>query len=160
MHIRWRASHLKNTPALIIATGLGSGYSPIAPGTAGSIVAIPFIWLLSCTGPVVYAIAAVAVFGLGVWSAGVAEGYYGQKDSSRITVDEISGMLVAMFLIPATPAMLAAGFLLFRIFDITKPFPAGLADREVGGGLGVMLDDVVAGVYANICLHVIRSVGL
>jgi phosphatidylglycerophosphatase A len=87
----------------------------------------------------------------------VVEEIEGAKDPGKITIDEISGMTVTMALIPATPVMLLAGFLIFRLFDITKPFPANIADRKIKGGLGVMLDDVVAGVYANICLQLLRA---
>jgi len=153
-----KVSDLHKLPALIIATGLGSGYSPFAPGTAGSLVALPFIWLLYGYSGWVYALVAALVFVTGTWAAGVAEEVFNEKDSGKITIDEIAGMLVAMFLIPPTPGMMLGGFILFRLFDITKPFPAGVADRRLGGGLGVMLDDVVAGVYANLCLQGIRAV--
>jgi len=153
-----KAADLRKFPVLIIATGLGSGYSPFAPGTAGSLVALPFIWLLYGGTPWVYALVTLVVFAVGTWAAGVAEEVFNAKDSSMITVDEVAGMMVAMFLVPVTPAMMAGGFVLFRLFDIFKPFPAGAVDKRVGGGLGVMLDDVVAGVYANLCLQGIRAV--
>ncbi len=146
---------------IAIASGLGAGYSPVAPGTAGSVVGVGIAVLLAVFSGLgsfsgtIYALFAVFVFFAGVWSAGRAEVIYGQKDCGKIVIDEIAGMLVTLYLIPFDWRWLAAGFLLFRFFDITKPFPARTIDRRMGGGWGVMLDDIAAGIYANIALRII-----
>lgn len=153
-----KLDRFKKTTVITLATGLGSGYSPVAPGTAGSVVGIAAAWLLAGLGWPLYLLVTAAIFVSGVWAAGIAEEIYQAKDSGRITVDEVAGMLLTVAFVPPTLLNLVAGFFLFRFFDITKPFPAGKIDASVGGGLGVMLDDVVAGIYANICLQALRLV--
>lgn len=149
---------------LAISSGLGLGYSPVAPGTAGSVLGVVIALAYArlgghevISGPVYLAIC-VLVTVVGVWAAGRAEAIYGQKDCGKIVIDEVAGMLITMYLLPATPLYLLAGFLVFRFFDIVKPFPARRIDQNVKGGLGVMLDDVVAGIYSCLCLHAIRAV--
>jgi len=146
------------TATLAIATVLGAGYSPFAPGTAGSLAALPLAWLLMTAGPVWYPLAVGLLFVVGVWASGRAEVYYGQKDCGRIVVDEAVGMLITLYHSPATPFYFAAGFFLFRFFDVVKPFPARRIDMRMEGGLGVMLDDVAAAAYALACLYGIRAV--
>lgn len=147
--------------AISIASGLGAGYSPVAPGTAGSvvgvIVAILFIILsgLNIFSGLIYILLIAVIFAVGVWSAGRAEVIYGEKDCGKIVIDEIAGMLVTLYLIPFDWRWLLAGFLLFRLFDIVKPFPARRIDQRVEGGWGVMLDDIAAGIYANISLQIL-----
>lgn len=143
---------------IALASGLGSGYSPVAPGTAGSVVGLAVVWLLAGTGPLPYLAVCAALFAAGTWASGLAEEIYGAKDCGKITIDEVVGMMLTLWLVPATPVNLAVGFFLFRIFDIAKPFPAGRIDDRVAGGLGVMLDDVIAAIYANICLQGINAV--
>ncbi len=146
--------------AISIASGLGAGYSPVAPGTAGSVVgviiAILFILLfgLNIFSGFIYALTTAVIFAIGVWSAGRAEVIYGEKDCGKIVIDEIAGMLVTLYLVPFDWRFLLAGFLLFRLFDIVKPFPARRIDQRVKGGWGVMLDDIAAGIYANISLQI------
>jgi phosphatidylglycerophosphatase A len=96
------------------------------------------------------------VFVAACWIAGEAENFLGEQDSSRIVIDEVLGMVITMFLIPIGWVSLAAGFALFRIFDIIKPFPASYLDRHLHGGAGVMLDDIAAGLYANLVLQAAR----
>lgn len=148
----------KNAAILTVSSGLGSGYSPFASGTAGSVVGLAVAWLLYCLGWPVYLLVTAALFAAGVYVSGLAEEIYRQKDSGRIVIDEIVGMLLTVAFVPFTPVNLVAGFLLFRVFDIVKPFPARRIDQRMGGGMGVMLDDVVAGIYANICLQALRLV--
>ena len=144
---------------LFVATGAGSGYSPLASGTAGSLVGLA-LWvpLLRLPAPG-YAAAALAVCGLGVWAAQRAEALFGHKDDGRITIDEVAGMLLALAFLPARADVAVVGFLLFRVFDIWKPPPARAAER-LGGGLGVMADDVVAAVYANLAGQLLWRVAL
>jgi len=134
---------------LALATGGGSGYSPVASGTAGSVVGLALWAALGGLGPAAYAAACAGVIGLGIWAAGRAEEIFGRHDDGRITIDEVAGMLVSLASLPWRPEVAGVGFLLFRLFDIWKPFPARNAER-LPGGLGVMADDLVAGLYANL----------
>jgi phosphatidylglycerophosphatase A len=106
----------------------------------------------------VQGIVLVVVTALGVWAAGEAERALGAKDPGAIVVDEVAGMTLSVLALPPTPGLLLAGFLLFRLFDVLKPFPANVAQR-LPGGLGVMIDDVIAGLYALVLLVVARRVG-
>lgn len=134
------------------ATGLGVGYIPLMPGTFGTLLGVGICILLNMGGIYVY-IAGVVVIGIAsIKVSGDADALFGEHDSKKIVIDEIVGYLVAMLLIPAEVEYLAAGFIVFRIFDILKPYPAGMVDKKVGGGIGVVLDDVIAGVYTNIVL--------
>jgi phosphatidylglycerophosphatase A len=134
---------------LAIATGGGSGYAPVASGTFGSAVGL-LIWLaISGLGSIGYALALLAVVVAGIWAADRAQAIFRRHDDGRITVDEVAGMLVSLAWLPARPEVVLSAFLLFRVFDIWKPAPAGAAER-LPGGLGVMADDLVAGVYANL----------
>ena len=139
---------------LLLATGLGAGFSPIIPGTAGTLVAIPIYYLLSEISFPLYELTLIAFFFLSCWTAGRAERHWGKKDDRRIVIDEIMGFLVTMLWIPKTISAIVAGFVLFRFFDIVKPFPIRHLER-VGRGFGVVLDDVLAGIYSNIILHLI-----
>ncbi len=142
---------------LFVATGAGTGYAPIASGTVGSALALVLWAGLRGLPPAGYFALVVAVTALGAFAAGRAEAIFGRKDDGRITIDEVAGMLLSLALLPATvsPVLVAgAGFLLFRIFDITKPPPALLAET-LPGGIGVMADDLVAGLYANLCGQVL-----
>jgi len=115
------------------------------------------LWLLALSWPsLVLALVAVSV--LGTWAADVAERALEVKDPGAIVVDEVAGMTLSVLLVPLTPAALVAGFVLFRIFDVAKPFPANVAQR-LPGGVGVMLDDLVAGLYALLLLLLARWIG-
>lgn len=142
--------------AVAIGTGLGTGFSPIASGTAGSVLGVVCYLPLAAAGLPALAVAVVVLFIAGVWAAGVCGERYGAHDHGRIVVDEIVGMLITLAGIPAQPYWLLAGFLLFRLSDIVKPFPAGRIDRLWRTPFGVMADDVVAGVYANLALQAVR----
>jgi phosphatidylglycerophosphatase A len=143
---------------VFIATGAYSGFSPIAPGTAGSVVGLLVVWLafgpLWSHSPVIALVVFVAAFAISCWIAGRAEVVFHEPDSSKIVIDEILGMAATMFGNPLTGTWMLVGFLLFRVFDVMKPFPAGWIDRRVEGGTGVMLDDLVSAIYANILLQV------
>lgn len=144
-------------PSLVVrafATGLFSGYAPIAPGTAGSLLALALYWIPGFSEPATLAAASAATFFLGVAAATVMERHYGE-DPSIVVIDEVVGMWVALLLLPKTLLFGAAAFVLFRIFDIFKPPPARQVER-LGGGIGIMLDDVVAGLYANLLLQLAR----
>jgi phosphatidylglycerophosphatase A len=138
--------------ALAVASGLGSGYSPFAPGTAGTVVAIPFYFALARLEPWLQILTTLAFIAIAVFVATRAALYWGDSDDGRIVSDEIAGYLVAMALVPAEPKYLVAGFLFFRLFDIVKPWPACWFDKRVHNGLGNVMDDVVAGLYARACM--------
>ena len=143
--------------ALGLATVLGVGYARFAPGTFGSAVGL-LLWAMLPASAVVQAVAIVTLFVLGSWSAGVAEGHFDCADPSQVVIDEVMGMLIALFLNPVGWAGAAGAFLLFRMADVIKPFPANRLER-VPGGVGVMADDAMAAVYANLALRAILALG-
>jgi len=140
---------------LFIATGFGVGYSRIAPGTLGTLIAVPIYYFLSAITSPLYEITLIGFFFLSVWISENAEIFFGKKDDQRIVVDEIVGFLITMLWVPKTLPFIIMGFFLFRFFDILKPFPIRRMERKLKGGFGVVLDDVAAGVYASIVLHLI-----
>lgn len=142
---------------IFFATGIYTGYSPFAPGTAGSVVGLAIGYFCApawSSHPALFVAIFAVVFAVSCWIAGRAEEIFGEHDSSRIVLDEVLGMIATMFLNPLSWPCLVGGFLLFRVFDIVKPFPASLIDRSMPGGPGVMLDDLFAGIYANIVLRI------
>jgi len=140
------------TIILFISQGAYSGRAPFAPGTAGTIVGVFLYWCMQGLSPAWYGLLMLAVFLLGTWAAGRAEALLGSKDSPTIVIDEIAGYLVAMFMVPAGWWYATAGFILFRFFDIIKPFPLKRLEK-ISGGPGVMLDDLGAGIYTNLVLQ-------
>jgi phosphatidylglycerophosphatase A len=143
---------------LLLATGFGVGYSPVAPGTLGTLVAIAVYYFLSNIPPPLYEITLIGFFFLSVWISENAEIFFGKKDDQRIVIDEIEGFLVTMLWVPKTLPFIIMGFFLFRFFDILKPFPIRRLEKKLKGGYGVVSDDVIAGVYANIILHLIGRI--
>ena len=136
------------------AFGFGAGHAPVAPGTFGTLVAVPIYLVLREGGLAVYIGAVLAMFAIGIWLCGIAERDLGAQDAPGIVWDEIVGYLIAMLAVPTGWPWTVAGFALFRLFDIVKPFPIRTLERRVGGGLGVMLDDALAGLYVLAILHV------
>ncbi len=137
---------------LFVASGAGSGYAPVAPGTAGSALGLLLYAGLRELPAAGYLGLVALVTLLGTWAAGRAEVIYGRKDDGRITIDEVAGMLLSLALLPTAAHPLAVpvtAFLLFRIFDIAKPPPCRWLE-SLPGGVGVMADDLVAGLYANL----------
>ena len=135
-----------------------SGYFPFASGTAGTLVAIPLYLLFSRLDPPLYLAAFLLLLPLSFWCSGRCEKIFGAKDSGLIVIDEIAGFIVTMFMIPFGMKYIVAGFLLFRFFDITKIYPAN-AMEKLGGGPGVVMDDVVAGIYSNLSLWLLIYAG-
>ncbi len=133
------------------------GYSPWVPGTVGTLAGVFVFLAYSPFPPAIYVLNTVAFFALAVWASHRAEIILGQRDSPRIVIDEIVGYLITMAFLPRNLTYLAGGFLFFRVLDIIKPFPAGTINDRLRGGLGVVLDDVVAGIYANLLLRVAVS---
>lgn len=136
-------------PAFLISTWFGAGLLPVAPGTWGSAAALPFAWLIVALGGQWALLgASIAAFIIGIWAAEIYGRRSGLKDAGPIVIDEVAGQWLTLVPAPLDPLIYLAGFLLFRAADIVKPWPAGWADRALDGGLGVMLDDVFAGLYA------------
>jgi phosphatidylglycerophosphatase A len=142
-----------NNVIMAIATGLYVGKIPKAPGTWGSLAAfLPWFLIKDVELPIYLAII-VALFILGFFTAGSAEKILNSPDSGSIVIDEIVGMFITLILAPTHPAAWILGFVYFRIFDIFKPFPVSWFDTHIHGGIGIMMDDVIAGIYALICLQ-------
>lgn len=138
---------------MVLATGLGTGYGPIAPGTWGSLPGLAIAWGLD-RGAGRWAVVAGACFFTlaGVWAAGRAERMFGEKDPGPVVIDEIAGQLVTLLFLPTTVPVLVVAFLLFRVLDVWKPWPADRLE-SLPGGSGIMADDLMAGLYANLLLH-------
>jgi phosphatidylglycerophosphatase A len=136
-----------------LAFGFGSGRLPMAPGTFGTLVAIPIYILLRPLSLPVYAVVLAAMFAFGVWLCSVTEQDLGVHDHPGIVWDEIVGYLITMFLAPGGWEWVVLGFFLFRLFDILKPFPIRQIERRIQGGFGNMLDDALAALYAWLVLQ-------
>jgi phosphatidylglycerophosphatase A len=136
-----------SNPVHLLAFGLGSGAVPKAPGTAGTVAAIPLYLLLQPLAWWIYLLMTAVLFLAGIWLCGRTSRDLGVHDHGGIVWDEWVGLLVTLWLAPSGWIWLLAGFVLFRLFDILKPWPIGWLDRRIGGGLGIMLDDLLAGFY-------------
>jgi phosphatidylglycerophosphatase A len=150
-------SRITTTIALAVATAGGVGYVPFAPGTFGSALGLLAWWLLGSSA-LVQAIAIVVLFAAGVWSGGVCEGHFCRTDPGQVVIDEVMGMLITLFLNPVGWLGALGAFLLFRIADVIKPFPADRLE-SLHGGLGVMADDGMAAIYANLVLRAALALG-
>ena len=140
---------------MIIATGFYSGYVPKAPGTCGSLVALPVHFLLIKLPAPYYFSALGIIFVIAVITAGGAEKIIDRPDPGVIVIDEIIGMLITLIYSPANILVWFLGFFIFRFFDIFKPFPVCWFDQKIHGGTGIVMDDVMAGIYSLICLQLI-----
>jgi phosphatidylglycerophosphatase A len=143
---------------VLVATAGGVGYAPVASGTFGSLVAMPLLPLLAALraqSTAGYAIAVAGIVALSIWAAGRAEEIFGGKDHSYIVVDEVAGLVVAGLFLPGTWTATVLAFLLFRLFDVVKPFPANVFDKRIRGGVGVVGDDLIAGIYAGLCARLV-----
>jgi phosphatidylglycerophosphatase A len=139
--------------AVLLASNFGLGYAPVASGTVGTLAGLPAFWLMSDLSPPAYLSAWVALTAVAVWAAGVAGRHYGKVDDGRIVIDELSGYLLTVALLPGSWTTALLGFVWFRLFDILKPPPANWIDRRCKIGFGVVFDDVAAGIYAAIALR-------
>jgi len=139
--------------ALMLATFGYSGFAPVAPGTVGAAAGLVLIIPIRMLGfPWIDLGAALVLFAVGVWSADATERHLGMEDPGPVVIDEVLGMLVSLLWLPLSWPVVLAAFLAFRVFDIIKPWPAGRFER-LGGGLGIMADDAMAGVYANLVVQ-------
>ena len=140
-------------PIFLLAFGFGSGFAPKAPGTAGTLLAVLIHLILVNLPPWIHGTIIFAAFFIGVWVCGKTAEYLGVHDHEGIVWDELVGYWLMMFLVPSNWLWVSFGFVLFRILDIFKPWPISVVDRQVGGGLGIMLDDLLAGVMGAVCIH-------
>jgi len=139
----------------VVATGFGAGYSPVAPGTAGSLVGLALFWPLSRLSAAVQVTALVAVSFIGVAAATDLAQRLGLHDPGLVVVDEVAGIWASLLFVPWSAATAAVGFLLFRVMDVVKPYPARQLE-SLPRGWGIMADDLMAGLYANLTLRLIR----
>lgn len=141
-------------PAHLLALGFGTGYVPKLPGTAGTLVGVLFYILMQPLNVFIYLAITSVLFLAGIWLCGKTAHALGVHDHSSIVWDEVVGYLVTMIMAPTGWIWMVLGFVLFRIFDIYKPWPVSWADRQAPGGLGIMLDDLIAGIYALFVLQI------
>jgi phosphatidylglycerophosphatase A len=142
---------------LTLATVFGVGYTPFAPGTLGSAAGL-LLWAVLPHSASAQAIAIVLLFLVGSWSGSVAERHFGRTDPSQVVIDEVMGMLITLFLNPVGWPGIVAAFLLFRLFDVIKPYPSNRLER-LSGGVGIMADDAMAAIYANLVLRAMLALG-
>ncbi|HSE06384.1 MAG TPA: phosphatidylglycerophosphatase A [Methylomirabilota bacterium] len=141
--------------AFAVASVFGAGYAPVASGTVGSFVTVVAIWLLPLT-PLRIGVALLVVLVVGIWAGSRVERVLGRKDPGVIVVDEVAGMLLSVIWLPRTIPVLVTAFLLFRLFDVWKPFPAR-ESQALTGGMGVMVDDLIAGLYTLVLIMGARA---
>ena len=142
-------------PVHFLALGFGSGLAPKAPGTFGTLAAVPLFLLLAPLSSPLYLLLLIVMSVAGIYICGKAAEDAGVPDHGAIVWDEFVGFLITMFLIPISWQSILVGFLLFRLFDIFKPWPISYLDKNCHGGLGIMLDDIVAGIAAWVCMMLI-----
>lgn len=143
---------------LCFASWFGAGLLPGAPGTFGSLAAVPLLLLFNHLGGLYEGGALVIFIAAAIWSSHLSQKRLGRNDPPEVVVDEVAGFLLTLFLLPLTGLTLGLGFVLFRLFDIVKPFPIRTLERKLSGGVGVVLDDLLAGVYANLCLRIVLKI--
>lgn len=146
--------HLKH-PVHALGLGLGSGLAPVAPGTFGTLAALPLYLLLSGLSLPVYLLLLVLSAVVGVWICGQTAEALGVHDHPAIVWDEFVGMWITLIAVPTGWFPIALGFAFFRLFDILKPWPISWLDKHVSGGLGIMVDDILAGFLACVCVHLV-----
>jgi phosphatidylglycerophosphatase A len=142
-------------PIHFLALGFGSGLMPKAPGTFGTLAAIPLFILMVPLSSIFYAAIVLFICISGIYICGKAASDAGVHDHGAIVWDEIAGFLITMFMVPVSWQSVVVGFLLFRLFDIFKPWPISYIDKHVHGGFGIMFDDVLAGFFALACMHLL-----
>lgn len=143
-------------PVVFVAMGFGSGLSPKAPGTAGTLMTVPLVYFLQQQTLLVYVLVTLFVLLTGSWVCGYAAKKLQVHDHSGIVYDEVAGFLITMFMIPESWVLMLIGFVLFRFFDAVKPWPISWFDKNVHGGFGIMFDDVIAGIISLLCLMLLQ----
>ena len=144
---------IRGKAALVLSTWFGAGLVPRAPGTAGTMAGLPLVLIIKCFGSLYEALVLFAFVFLAIWAADRSHRLLGREDPPEVVIDEVAGYLLALFLLPATWLTISLGFLLFRVFDIWKPFPIKRLE-VIKGGPGIVLDDLMAGVYANLIMRI------
>jgi phosphatidylglycerophosphatase A len=144
-----------SNPIQFLALGFGSGLAPKAPGTFGTLAAVPLYLLLTYLSPLSYALLVILMTLAGFYICGKAANDVGVHDHPAIVWDEFIGFFITMFMIPVSWQSILLGFVLFRLFDIVKPWPISFVDKKVAGGFVIMIDDVIAGFFALIIMHLI-----
>lgn len=155
-----KVTRLLRDPRMLLAFGLGSGLSRIMPGTMGTLTAIPLFLLFAAIPLWAYALLLIVSTALGIYLCGYTANKMGVHDHPGIVWDEFVGFWICMFAVPVTWKTVLVGFVLFRVFDMLKPWPISLADKHVHGGFGIMLDDVMAGIAAWACLFSLNYFGV
>ena len=142
-------------PVHFLALGFGSGLAPKAPGTFGTLAAVPLFFLMSGLTPLFYGIIVLAVCVSGIYICEKTAKDVGVHDHGAIVWDEFAGLFITMFMVPVSWQSVIVGFILFRLFDIAKPWPISIADKKLTGGFGIMLDDIIAGLFSLVIMHLI-----
>ncbi len=142
-------------PVHLLSFGFGAGLSPIAPGTFGTLIAMPIYLVLTSFSTIIYVLTVAFMFCIGCWASKRTADALGVHDHPGIVIDEIVGYLATMLFVPVTWYWMIFGFLLFRLFDIWKPWPINKVDRQLQGGVGIMLDDLLAAIYSLLSLHIV-----
>ena len=155
-YVKERGLTLKEAFILLLSSWFGVGRLPLAPGTWGTLGAVPLVLIISYFGPIPAVISLAVIILLAVWTSDISQKVLGKDDPPEVVIDEVAGYFVAVFLLPFSWWSFILGFLLFRIFDILKPFPIRMIHKKVKGGIGICLDDIVAGVYANVCIRLVH----
>lgn len=150
----FRKTDFSGKTSLTLSTWFGTGLLPVAPGTFGTLGAVPLVFGLTCLGTVPGVFIIAMVVAVAIWASDRSEKLLGNNDPSEVVIDEVAGFLLTMFLLPLSWFTFGLGFVLFRIFDIFKPYPIKQAET-LRGGLGIVMDDLVAGIYAHLCVRLI-----
>jgi len=151
----FRKADLFEKLALGLSSWFGAGLMPVAPGTFGTLTALPLVIVMKGIGGFYETLFLIFFILIAIWSSGLSEKLLGRNDPPEVVIDEVAGFLLTMLFLPSSWLTLSLGFILFRFFDILKPFPIRRLERKVKGGIGVVLDDLLAGIYANFCLRLI-----
>ncbi len=146
---------LLKRPVCFLGLGFGSGLAPKAPGTFGTLAALPIYWLIKDLPIAIYLAIILVAFFAGIWICQQSANWLGKDDPSAVVWDEIVGYLITMIAAPSGWQWVLLGFVLFRLFDIVKPWPISWADKSLHGGLGIMVDDVIAGLFSAITLQIV-----
>ena len=153
----FKKGNFTDKTALVLSSWFGAGLLPFAPGTFGTLAAVAPVAVIKYLGGTAECLFIVILVYLALWSSHVTRDCLVRDDPPEVVIDEAAGFCLSVFLLPLTILNLCLGFLLFRIFDILKPYPIGMIDRRIKGGLGIVLDDIVAGAFANIGARIILS---
>ncbi len=151
----FRKADLFEKLALCLSSWFGAGLMPAAPGTFGTLTALPLVIVMNGIGGFYEALVLMIFISVAIWSSDLTQKLLGRDDPQEVVIDEVAGFLLTLFLLPSSLLLLSLGFVLFRFFDILKPFPIGRLEKKVKGGMGIVLDDVLAGIYANLSLRLI-----